>query len=141
VLPASAHHAFSADYETGSEGTIVEVIYRNPHARYYLEVTNSSGTTETRDLQTMNRIALGRSGWKRVTLEHFYPDAEGFLHGDMWLHDPKDYTRPPYLLRTYARVLAQSVISKFDCAPCSFFRVLALDGQLEEFRRRGDRPR
>jgi len=73
ALPASAHHAFSADYEAGKEGTIegviVEVIYRNPHARYYLEVTNADGATEKWDLQTMNLIALGRSGWKRDTLK------------------------------------------------------------------------
>jgi hypothetical protein len=71
--PASAHHAFSADYEAGNEGTIegvvLEVIYRNPHARYYLEVTNSDGTNETWDLQTMNLMALGRSGWKKDTLK------------------------------------------------------------------------
>jgi len=39
---AFAHHAFAADYEAGNEGTIsgtvTEVVYKNPHARYYLEV-------------------------------------------------------------------------------------------------------
>lgn len=73
ALPASAHHAFSADYEAGNEGeiegTVTEVIYRNPHARYYLEIANADGTTETWDLQTMNLIALGRSGWKKDTLK------------------------------------------------------------------------
>ena len=67
------------------------------------------------------------------TVEHFYFDGEGYLHGDMWLYDAKNYTRPPYLLRTYARRPAQSVITKFDCDPYSFFRSLALDGQLEQF--------
>lgn len=73
IQAADAHHAFSADYEAGHEGTIegtiTEVIYRNPHARYYLEVTNDDGTTETWDLQTMNLMALGRSGWKKDTLQ------------------------------------------------------------------------
>jgi hypothetical protein len=72
-LPASAHHAFSADYEAGNEGTIegvvTEVIYRNPHARYYLDVTNADGTIDTWDLQTMNLMALGRAGWKKDTLK------------------------------------------------------------------------
>lgn len=76
-----------------------------------------------------------------TTIEHFYFDSEGYLHGDMWLHDPVNYTRPPYLLRTYARSPAQAVITKVDCDPYSFFRSLAQDGRLEEFWRRGDRRR
>jgi hypothetical protein len=76
-----------------------------------------------------------------TTVEHFYFDTEGYLHGDMWLHDPVNYTRPPYLLRTYARSPAQTVVTKFDCDPYSFFRSLALDGKLEEFWSRADRRR
>ena len=63
VNSASAHHAFAADYEAGNEGVIegriTEVIYRNPHARYYIEVATSDGDTETWDLQTMNLMMLG----------------------------------------------------------------------------------
>ena len=70
---ASAHHAFAADYEPGNEGviegTITEVIYKNPHARYYLEVTTDDGGTELWDLQTMNLMMLGRVGWTRETLQ------------------------------------------------------------------------
>ena len=70
---ASAHHAFAADYEAGNEGelegTITEVIYKNPHARYYLEVETEGGGTELWDLQTMNLMMLGRVGWKRDTLQ------------------------------------------------------------------------
>ena len=67
-----AHHAFAADYEAGNEGTvtgtITEVMYKNPHARYYIDVTNDDGSTETWDLQTMNLMMLGRVGWKKDTL-------------------------------------------------------------------------
>ena len=46
---ASAHHAFAADYEAGNEGvvegTITEVIYKNPHARYYIEVDDDGMTS------------------------------------------------------------------------------------------------
>ena len=70
---AAAHHAFAADYEPGNEGSvegvITEVIYRNPHARYYLEVTNDDGSREIWDLQTMNLMMLGRVGWKKDTLQ------------------------------------------------------------------------
>jgi polyisoprenoid-binding protein YceI len=70
---ASAHHAYAADYEVGNEGviegTITEVIYKNPHARYYLEVESDDGGTETWDLQTMNLRLLGRVGWRKDTLQ------------------------------------------------------------------------
>jgi len=73
VQTAAAHHAFAADYEAGDEGVIegriTEVIYRNPHARYYIEVATSDGDTETWDLQTMNLMMLGRVGWTRDTLK------------------------------------------------------------------------
>jgi polyisoprenoid-binding protein YceI len=73
VNSASAHHAFAADYEAGNEGVIegvvTEVIYKNPHARYYLETTNDDGGKELWDLQTMNLMILGRVGWKKDTIQ------------------------------------------------------------------------
>jgi hypothetical protein len=65
------------------------------------------------------------------TIEHFYFDDKGYLHGDMWLHDPANYTRPPYLRRVYDRDFSPSVITKVDCDPYSFFRALYLEGELE----------
>ena len=68
-----AHHAFAADYEAGNEGTISgvikEVMFRNPHARYYLEVTNEDGSTELWDLETLNLMMLGRMGWDKNTIK------------------------------------------------------------------------
>ena len=73
INTATAHHAFAADYEPGNdgevEGVITEVIYKNPHARYYLEVTNDDGSKELWDLQTMNLMMLGRVGWTKDTLQ------------------------------------------------------------------------
>jgi polyisoprenoid-binding protein YceI len=70
---AWAHHAFAADYTadlTGTiEGEVVEVFYQNPHARYYVEVTNEDGTKETWDVQTMNLMALSRLGWLKETVQ------------------------------------------------------------------------
>lgn len=68
-----AHHAFAADYENGNEGTVsgvvTEVVYKNPHARYYLEVTGDNGSSELWDLETMNIMMLGRMGWKKDTIQ------------------------------------------------------------------------
>jgi len=73
INTATAHHAFAADYEAGNEGVvegvITEVIYRNPHARYYLEVMNDEGEKELWDLQTMNVGMLGRVGWTKETIQ------------------------------------------------------------------------
>jgi polyisoprenoid-binding protein YceI len=70
---AHAHHAFAADYEEGNEGTIsgtiTEVVYKNPHARYYVEVTADDGSKELWDLETMNLMMLGRMGWKKDTIK------------------------------------------------------------------------
>lgn len=67
------------------------------------------------------------------TVEHFYFDERGYLHGDMWLHDPDNYERPPYLRRVYDQDFNPLVITKVDCDPYSFFRALALEGELEKF--------
>lgn len=68
-----AHHAFAADYEEGNEGTltgvVTEVVFKNPHARYYLEVTNEDGSKEIWDLETQNLMMLGRMGWYKDTIK------------------------------------------------------------------------
>lgn len=75
------------------------------------------------------------------TTEHFFYDENGYLHADMWLHDPANYARPPQLRRVYDQNFNPLVITKVDCDPYSFFRALALEGQLEEFWSRSDRRR
>jgi len=67
------------------------------------------------------------------TVEHFYYDDRGYLHADMWVHDPANYSRTPHLRRVYDQDFNPSVITKIDCDPYTFFRALALEGQLEEF--------
>ncbi len=67
------------------------------------------------------------------TLEHFYMDDKGYLHADMWVHDPDNYTRAPYLRRVMDRDFSPSVITKIGCDPYSFFRSLYLENQLDEF--------
>jgi hypothetical protein len=67
------------------------------------------------------------------TIEHFYYDDQGYLHANMQVHDPVNYTRTPMLRRVYDQNFSPSVITKVDCDPYSFFRALALEGELEEF--------
>ena len=72
------------------------------------------------------------------TIEHFYLDNRGYLHADMWLHDPVNYARPPYLRRVMDRDFTPRVITKVGCDPYTFFRALYLDGNLEEFWERAE---
>jgi hypothetical protein len=67
------------------------------------------------------------------TIEHFYMDDKGYLHADMWIHDPENYTRAPYIRRVMDRDFSPTVITKIGCDPYSFFRALYLEDQLDEF--------
>ncbi|MGI9263174.1 MAG: hypothetical protein ACR2QR_14105, partial [Woeseiaceae bacterium] len=67
------------------------------------------------------------------TEEHFYYDDRGYLHADMWVHDPVNFSRPPHLRRVYDQDFNPTVITKIDCDPYTFFRALDLEGQLQEF--------
>lgn len=70
---AQGHHALAANYEEGKEGSISgvvrEVVFRNPHVRYYVEVDGGNGDTELWDVETQNLVMLGRLGWRRDTIE------------------------------------------------------------------------
>ncbi len=72
------------------------------------------------------------------TIERFRIDDRGYLHADMWLHDPENYSRPPYIRRVMDRDFTPNVITKIGCDPYSFFRALYLDGNLEEFWERSE---
>jgi hypothetical protein len=71
-------------------------------------------------------------------VEHFFFDDKGYLHADMWVHDPQNYTRTPHLRRVYDRDFSPSVITKVDCDPYTFFRALDLEGDLDEFWERSE---
>lgn len=76
-----------------------------------------------------------------TTIEHFYLDDRGYLHGDQWLLDSANYTRPPFLRKTFDRDFRPTVITEFGCDPYTFFRELYLQGQLEEFWERREQRR
>lgn len=72
-LPALAHHSFPAEFDRSRQGEltgkIVEVWFKNPHARYRMEVTADDGTVTVWDIQTTSVTSLRRVGWGPDTLQ------------------------------------------------------------------------
>jgi hypothetical protein len=69
AVPAEAHHSFAAEFDYDLSGTIegevVEVLYVNPHARYFVSVIGDDGKAVMWDAQTRSTSALTRIGWTR----------------------------------------------------------------------------
>jgi len=69
---ANAHHSFAAEFlgdQTRTiEGVVTEVWFKNPHVRYYIEITNDAGETEKWDVRTSSPTLLVRRGWNRETI-------------------------------------------------------------------------
>jgi hypothetical protein len=70
--PVSAHHSFAAEFSYEESGTItgkvVEVLYVNPHARYFIAVSGEDGKEILWDAQTRSPNALAGVGWNKETL-------------------------------------------------------------------------
>jgi hypothetical protein len=76
-----AHHSFAAEFSYDESGTItgevVEVLFVNPHARFFIAVDDGSGKDVLWDAQTRSPNALLNTGWnkdsirvgERVTIE------------------------------------------------------------------------
>lgn len=68
-----AHHSFAAEFEADKiatiHGVVTEVWFRNPHVRYYIEVTNEKGDKEMWDTRTSSPTILVRRGWNKDTIK------------------------------------------------------------------------
>jgi Family of unknown function (DUF6152) len=75
VLPvaALAHHSFSAEFSRDLPvevtGTVVRVAWTNPHARFYVEVTEEGGEAVTWDFELTTPNILMRQGWSSSSLK------------------------------------------------------------------------
>jgi hypothetical protein len=73
ALPrANAHHSFAAEFSYDVSGTItgevVEVLFVNPHARYFVALKDDSGNEILWDAQTRSPNALFNIGWNKDTI-------------------------------------------------------------------------
>ena len=73
VVATFAHHAFNAEYDANKltrwAGTVTKVEWTNPHARFYVDVKDESGTATNWNFELGSTVQLRRQGWSRDSLK------------------------------------------------------------------------
>ncbi len=73
AFPLLAHHSFAAEYDAGKKvelkGTVTKFEWTNPHAHFYLDVTDPDGKVENWNLELASPNMMVRNGWKRTSLK------------------------------------------------------------------------
>ena len=66
---AHGHHSFAAEFDGNNcrdfTGVLTKLDWQNPHAYFYLDVTDENGTTQSWSFQTYALITLKRAGTDR----------------------------------------------------------------------------
>jgi hypothetical protein len=72
VLPLSAHHSFSAEFDATKqvtlEGNVVQMEWVNPHSWLTIDVPKPDGTVERWRIEGGSPSVLLRLGWNRNSL-------------------------------------------------------------------------
>jgi hypothetical protein len=68
----TAHHSFAAQYDANKpvtlKGIVTKVEWTNPHARFYVDVRDETGTVTNWNLELASPNVLVRNGWSRKSL-------------------------------------------------------------------------
>jgi Family of unknown function (DUF6152) len=69
----TAHHSFAAQYDANKpvtlQGIVTKVEWTNPHARFYVDVRDETGTVTNWNLELASPNVLVRNGWSRKSLK------------------------------------------------------------------------
>lgn len=72
MVPSSAHHSFSAQYDADQQitlrGFVTKIEWRNPHAYFYMDVDEGGGNYRQWAFEMGAPIMLQRRGWTRNSL-------------------------------------------------------------------------
>jgi|SRR5579871_204107 len=87
VVPLAAHHSFEAEYDFNKTmkvtGTVTKVEWMNPHARFYVDVTDANGKVTNWNFELGPIVILLRQGWRKDSLKPGdQVTVEGYLAKD-----------------------------------------------------------
>ena len=73
AAPAFAHHSVAVDYDANKPGKVTGVVtkveWTNPHAHYYIDVTDEQGNVTNWNFELATINALQRQGWTSKALK------------------------------------------------------------------------
>ena len=71
--PTQAPHSFAAQYDANKpvtlKGVVTKVEWTNPHARFYINVTDGNGQVVNWNLELASPNYLRRAGWSSTSLK------------------------------------------------------------------------
>ncbi|MCU1336174.1 MAG: hypothetical protein JWO19_1755 [Bryobacterales bacterium] len=72
-LPLLAHHSGAAEFDVNKKieltGVVTKIEWTNPHAHFYMDVTDASGKVANWNLELASPNVLVRTGWTRHSLK------------------------------------------------------------------------
>jgi hypothetical protein len=72
-LPVFGHHSGAAEFDVNKtielNGTVTKIEWTNPHAHFYMDVTDATGKTVNWNLELASPNVLVRTGWSRHSLK------------------------------------------------------------------------